>query len=421
MKKDRPLAPVTGFRCLTCSTVQSASITAMQCPACGGNLDVLYDYSALDPQAWMIERDDQFRYAALLPVRDLAFAPPQRVGQTPLYHARRAGERFGLPHLYIKDDGLNPSASFKDRASAVALMVARESGATVIAGATTGNAGSSMACLAGGAGFPCVIFVPAAAPMAKLTQLMVFGARVVAVRGNYDQAFDLCGEVCRRLGWFNRNTGQNPYTREGKKTCAIELWEQLGRRAPDRVLVCTGDGNIISGIWKGFRDLQALGLIDKLPKLCAVQSDKSASISQAIRQVQEQITPVDWRNVTLPVVESSTIADSISVDLPRDGIAGIRAVIETGGEAVTVSDESILAAIPDLARATGVFAEPAAAASWAALRQLSESGNLDPEERIVCLISGNGLKDIAHARESVAAPVTVEADVEEVMKVLNLG
>ena len=404
-------APVTGFRCLTCDAVFPASLDAMVCPTCGGNLEVAYDFRAINPRDWLLERDDLFRYAALLPIRNLDFIPPQRVGQTPLYHARRAGASLGLNQLYIKDDGLNPSASFKDRAGAVALAVARERGAKVIAGATTGNAGSSMACLAGGAGFPCVIFVPAAAPPAKIAQLLVFGARVIAVRGNYDQAYDLCTEVCRRKGWFNRNTGYNPFTREGKKTCSFELWEQLGRRAPDRVLVCTGDGNIISGIWKGFRELKALDLIDSLPKLHCVQSEKSASISMAVREL-EGVAPVRWSDVVIPAVNATTIADSISVDLPRDGIAAVRAVVETGGDAITVSDEEIIAAIPELARATGVFAEPAAAASWAGLVQLVAEKKVDPDERIVCLVSGNGLKDIARARAAAGDPITVDADIE---------
>jgi len=383
----------------------------MVCPSCGGNLDVVYDYRALDPQRWQLDRDDMFRYAALLPMRNLDFIPPQRVGNTPLYHAKRAGNQLGLKNLFIKDDGLNPSASFKDRAGAVALAVARERGASVIAGATTGNAGSSMACLAGGAGFPCVIFVPAAAPPAKIAQLLVFGAKVIAVRGSYDQAYDICGEVCRRKGWFNRNTGYNPFTREGKKTCSYELWEQLGHRAPDRVLVCTGDGNIISGIWKGFRDLQALGLIATLPKLYCVQSEKSASISMAVREL-DGVKPKRWSDIVMPTVHATTIADSISVDYPRDGVAAVRAVFETGGEAVTVSDEEILFAIPDLARVTGVFAEPAAAASWAGLVQLVAEKKIHPDEHVVCLVSGNGLKDVNRAREAAGEPVTIDADVD---------
>ncbi|HMO05380.1 MAG TPA: threonine synthase [Kiritimatiellia bacterium] len=409
------ISPASGFTCIACAAQQPASFTGMTCPVCGGNLDVQYDYRAVDPARWMIERDDIFRYAALLPLRDLAFIPPQRVGRTPLYPARRAGASLGLDHLYIKDDGLNPSASFKDRASAVALAVARERGATVIAGATTGNAGSSMACLAGGAGFPCVIFVPAAAPPAKIAQLLVFGATVIAVRGSYDQAYDLCAEVCRRKGWFNRNTGSNPFTREGKKTCSYELWEQLGRRAPDHVLVCTGDGNIISGIWKGFRDLQALGLIERLPRLHAVQSEKSASIAMAVRELNGR-RPCAWADVVIPKVDATTIADSISVDVPRDGLAAVRAVVETGGDAITVSDEEIIAAIPELARATGVFAEPAAAAAWAGLVQMVSEGRIARDERVVCLVSGNGLKDIARAREAAGSPITVEADVDAVMK-----
>lgn len=407
-----------GFRCLTCGSAQPAEFPGMVCPSCSGNLDVEYDYTPVDPENWMNSRDDIFRYASLLPISTLDYIPPQRVGQTPLYHARRAGDRLGLKHLYIKDDGLNPSASFKDRAGAVVLAVARERGVKVIAGATTGNAGSSMACLAGGAGFPCVIFVPHTAPAAKIAQLLVFGAKVIAVRGNYDQAYDLCSHVCSRKGWFNRNTGFNPFTREGKKTCSFELWEQLGRQAPDRVLVCTGDGNIISGIWKGFRDLKALGLIDRLPKLHCVQSEKSASISMAVREVESEPAPIDWKTVVIPTVKAETIADSISVDFPRDGLAAVRAVIETGGEAVTVSDEEIIDAIPELARLTGVFAEPAAAASWAGLVQLVSAGKIHPDEKVVCLVSGNGLKDVARARESVGDPITVDADIEAVMKIL---
>ncbi len=406
---------VSGFRCLSCQQLLPTDAGSMTCPSCGGNLDVEYDYRAMEAARWMIDRDDIFRYAALLPIRSLDFIPPQRVGQTPLYHAARAGASLGLDHVYIKDDGLNPSASFKDRAGAVALAVAREQGASVIAGATTGNAGSSMACLAGGAGFPCVIFVPAAAPPAKIAQLLVFGAKVIAVRGNYDQAYELCSEACRRKGWFNRNTGQNPYTREGKKTCSYELWEQLGRRAPDRVLVGTGDGNIISGIWKGFRDLYALGLIESLPRLYAVQSEKSAAISLAIRSLGGK-RPAAWCDVVVPKVEATTIADSISVDEPRDGLAAVRAVVETGGDAVTVSDQDILAAIPDLARATGVFAEPAAAAAWAGLRQLVHAGKISRDERVVCLITGNGLKDVARAREASGETVVVDASIDAVMR-----
>ncbi|MBU1908505.1 MAG: threonine synthase, partial [Verrucomicrobia bacterium] len=343
-------------------------------------------------------------------------APPLRIGWTPLYAAGRLGAPLGLKQLYIKDDGLNPSASFKDRAGAVALVRAREKGAKVIAGASTGNAGSSMACLTASVGLPCVIFVPEKAPPAKIAQLLVFGARVLAVRGTYDDAFDLCMKICDERGWFNRNTGHNPFTREGKKTCSYEICEQLGWHAPDRVVVPTGDGNIISGIWKGMKDLYAVGLIDRLPKIDCAQSEKSNAITRAVEQVRaahpDGAASVDWRHVRIEPVKATTLADSISVDVPRDGLAAVRAVIESGGEACTVPDEEILAAIPELARGAGVFAEPAAACAWAVTRRLAQAGRIQPDEKVICLVTGNGLKDVGAARKAAGEPVLIKPTVE---------
>ncbi|MCZ7592225.1 MAG: threonine synthase [Kiritimatiellae bacterium] len=409
---------VSGFRCLRCGAEQPKSFDGMLCPLCEYNLDVEYNYAAIDPHNWMNERDDLFRYSALLPVSNLGLTPVQRVGQTPLYHAARAGKARGLSQLYVKDDGMNPSASFKDRAGAVALVVARERNASVIAASTTGNAGSSMAALTAGVGFPCVIFVPATAPAAKIAQLLVFGAKVIAVQGTYDQAYDLCETACEEMGWFNRNTGFNPFTREGKKTCSFEIWEQLGGQAPDHLLVGSGDGNIISGIWKGFRDLLALGLIKKMPALYSCQSEKSAAIATAVRAVQDR-SAVDWKALKLPTVKSETLADSISVDYPSDGIAAMRAMFETGGDAITVSEDEILRAIPDLAQSTGVFAEPAATACWAALDKLLTMKTIAHDEKVVCVITGNGLKDVASARKTVGQPITVEPTIEAVMAAIT--
>ena len=405
-----------GFKCYACSTEQAASFSGCACPACGGNLEVTYDYAALASDARSLHkaaagRDDIFRYARLLPVERLDLASPLRVGMTPLYRAERLGAGVGLKNLFLKDDGLNPSASFKDRAGAVALVRARETGARVIAGASTGNAGSSMACLAASVGVPCVIFVPEKAPAAKIAQLLVFGAKVLAVRGTYDDAFDLCMKVCAERGWFNRNTGLNPFTREGKKTCSFEICEQLGWHAPDRVVVPTGDGNIISGIWKGMRDLKAVGLIDRLPKIDCAQSERSAAIAGTVAKLETgnlKLGSADWSRIVIDPVKATTLADSISVDQPRDGLAAVRAVVESGGQAVTVSDEEILAAIPELARGAGVFAEPAAACAWACTKKLVRAGRVSPEERIVCLVTGNGLKDVASARKAAGEPVAID-------------
>ena len=410
----------TGFKCFACAAEQPMSFPDYVCPACGGNLDVQYDYPRLKrdvgPERMVAAgRPDIFRYAHLLPLARPDLAPPLRVGMTPLYHAERLGASVGLKHVYLKDDGLNPSASFKDRAGAVALVRARETGARVIAGASTGNAGSSMACLAASVGLPCVIFVPEKAPAAKLAQLLIFGAKVLAVRGTYDDAFDLCLQVCEQRGWFNRNTGYNPFTREGKKTCSFELCEQLGWHAPDRVIVPTGDGNILSGIWKGMRDLHAVGMVSHLPKIDCAQSDKSAAISHAVWKLRERHAKpetVRWRDVQIEPVKAATLADSISVDVPRDGLAAVRAVIESGGEAYTVSDDDILAAIPELARLAGVFAEPAAACAWACLRKMAQAKLIRPDERVVCLITGNGLKDVAAARRAAGEPTVIDASVD---------
>ncbi|MDR0993648.1 MAG: threonine synthase [Verrucomicrobiota bacterium] len=405
-----------GFQCYRCGTRQASDFAGYNCPVCGGNLEVTYEWPRIKPvPGWWKEeaRGDIFRYAALLPVTHLEWASPLQVGMTPLYSAPRLGALAGLNRLYVKDDGQNPSASFKDRAGAVALVRARETGATVLCGASTGNAGSSMACLAASVGMPCVIFVPEKAPTAKIAQLLVFGATVLAVQGTYDDAFDLCMEVCDRRGWFNRNTGHNPFTREGKKTAAFELFEQLGR-VPDWVAVSSGDGNILSGLWKGFRDLKDAGIADRLPKMLCVQSDQSNAIATTVRRVADS-GERDWGRVAISPVSATTVADSISVDVPRDGLAAVRAVIESGGAALTVLDEAILAAIPELARASGVFAEPAAACAWAGVRAAASTGLIHSEETVVCLCTGNGLKDVSSARKVAGEPVSIAANVDAAM------
>ena len=409
---------MNGYRCFACSAVQSAGFEGFLCPLCGGNLDVLYDY---DEAATSIDKsfgkgsNDLFRFSALLPLKQPRAPFPLRVGGTPLYRVRPLEETGGLSSLYLKDETLNPSASLKDRASAVTIGRALDIGAEVVAVASTGNAGSSAACLAAATGLKSVIFVPADAPPAKLTQMLTFGARVLAVRGNYDDAYDLCLIASEEFGWFNRSTGYNAYTREGKKTCAYEIWQDLGGRVPDRVLVSTGDGNTLSGIWKGWCDLKAVGLIDTLPRIDCVQSRASAAISETVRQVRNDAGRApDWSTLAVKQVNASTIADSISVNRPRDGLAAVKAVIQSGGEAVTVGDQEILAAIPEMARATGVFAEPAAATPWAGLKQMILQRRVDPKEVVVCIVSGSGLKDISNARTVAGEPQLIEPTLKAV-------
>jgi threonine synthase len=388
---------VLGLRCVLCGAEYSTDQVAYVCPKHGdeGILDVIYDYTALRR---IFRREDLasaprniWRYRPLLP---LAHVPPDEswgalwsVGWTPLYRAERLGSELGLGHLFVKDDGRNPTASFKDRASAIAVLKAQEAKAQIVTTASSGNAASALAGMAASTGQPTVIFVPESAPQAKVAQLLIFGARVLLVQGTYDQAFDLCLAASKEYGWYCRNTAYNPYMSEGKKTAAYEICEQLGWNAPDRIFVSVGDGCIIGGLWKGLRDLLALGWIDHMPKLMGVQAAGSAVLFDAWRRGGEEIVPI------VP----QTIADSISVGIPRDRIKALRAVRETSGEYLAVTDDEILEAMRVLARQASVFAEPAGAAAYAGLAQAVRAGKVRSDERIVVLVTGNGLKDVASA------------------------
>ena len=415
---------LNGYRCFACGKLQPADFAGFLCPSCGSNLDVTYDYAAAATEFSAGLGDgkrDLFRYQALLPVNDPAAPFPLQVGGTPLCKATRLGEKVGLHQLYLKDDSRNPSASLKDRATAVALRKAFDCGADVTCAASTGNAGSSLACLAAAHRLRSVIFVPETAPEAKIAQALCYGAKVLAVRGDYDDAYDLCLLASEEFGWFNRSTGFNPFTREGKKTCAFEIWEDLGQKVPDRVVVSAGDGNILSGIWKGWRDLHAMGLIDHLPKIDCAQSTASAAISQTVRRLQCNSKPAtDWTKVTVDKVQASTIADSISVNRPRDGLAAVQAIIQSGGEAVTVTDEAILGALSEIASLTGIYPEPAAATPWAAVRHMAEAQVIAADELTVCIVSGSGLKDVAAARKAAGTALVIDPAIEAVKDVLQL-
>ena len=404
---------VTGFECFDCGREHGVAEVEYVCPACGGNLDVLYDYdrvkSQLTKTSLAVDRNfTMWRYRALLPIDESSAVPPLTVGCTPIYDCTRLASDYAVKQLLIKDDGRNPTASFKDRPSAVAVVKAQETGAEVITTASSGNAGSALAGICASVGMKSIIFVPASAPTAKIAQLQIYGASVILVEGTYDQAFDLCIAASRKYGWYQRSTGFNPFTREGKKTAALEIAEQLNFSVPDKVIVSVGDGNIISGLWKGFRDLQALNFIDRLPQLIGVQSATASAI-------------VDAANGDGMVREgpAHTIADSINVGKPRDATAAIRAIKDSGGHGVKVTDDEIIAAIAELARATGVFAEPAAAAAFAGFKAMCASGTFKADERVLLMITGNGLKDIDALRSALKKPPGVLPDMDELSDLLS--
>jgi threonine synthase len=409
---------VKSLKCLICGKEYAPHEIDYVCPDHGdeGIVDVQYDYELigrrLNPQ--MLEQNPDrtiWRYRPLLPIEPESPVPPLTVGGTPLYKTDRLAATLKLKHLWVKDDGRLPTASFKDRASAIAVVKGRERKAEIITTASTGNAAAALSGLCASVGQRNVIFVPQSAPPAKIAQLLVFGSTVLLVRGTYDDAFELCLQAAKEFGWYNRNTGYNPYMTEGKKTASLEICEQLGWDAPDRIFVSVGDGCIIGGLHKGLKDLMALGWINKMPKLMGVQAAGSAALYEAWR--------TNMNAMDMQPIDAQTIADSISAGLPRDRIKALAAVRETEGAYIKVSDEEILAAIPVLGQNAGVFAEPAGAASHAGLVKAVADGLVNPNERIVVLVTGNGLKDVASARKSVGEPFVVNKDLADVKRVAS--
>jgi threonine synthase len=409
----------TGYQCALCATRYEPEEVQYLCPKDGANLNVVFDYTAISRTVRM---DDitashdysMWRYLPLLPVDNPGAdnTPLRAVGWTPVYRPPLLKDQLGLTDLWLKDESRNPSASFKDRASALVIARAREIGAEVVVTASTGNAGAALASMAAAVGHRAVIFAPKTAPPAKVAQLLVFGAQVILVDGNYDAAFDLSVQASQQYGWYCRNTGFNPFTAEGKKTAAFEIWESviLPNRLdrPLSVFISVGDGNIISGIHKGFKDLQEVGWCDTMPHLYAVQAEGSASVSNAFFDRQEEVQ----------AVEANTLADSISVNLPRDGMRAVQAVRQTGGDCIVVKDDHILRAIADLGKA-GIFAEPAGAAAYAGLCAAVEQGKIKSDDPVLVLNTGSGLKDTRAAMMSVAEAPVIEPNLAALDRYLS--
>jgi threonine synthase len=413
---------VSGLVCMICGTSYPVAEATYVCPDHGneGILDVRYDYDVVGAHVSVVSlRDDpdrtMWRYRALMPVGPAAEPPPLAVGGTPLYDAPRLASDAGVGRLWVKDEGRQPTASLKDRASAIAVVKAREAGASVATTASTGNAAAALAGLAASVGMPTVIFVPSTAPEAKVAQLLAYGATVALVEGSYADAFDLCMAAAAAYGWYNRNTGFNPYMTEGKKTAMLEILEQLSWDPPDAVFVSVGDGSIIGGLHKGVKDALALGWIDRAPRIYGIQSAGSDYLVQAFEDGEDVL-------VKAPIA-ASTVADSIGADLPRDRIKAMAAVTETGGAFIRVEDDEILKAIPLLARGAGVFAEPAGAASYAGLLAAARRGLVGTEERVVVLATGSGLKDVASVMRSVSAagsePLRIAPSMEALAEALG--
>lgn len=403
------------LRCSKCGATFSEEVM-YHCPYCGpsGTLEVIFDISIvkkeltkeylrdnLDPNVW--------RYQPILPLEDLRGAAPLQIGSTPLYKSRRLEELLNIKNIYVKDEGRNPTASFKDRASSIGVAKAIELQKDVICAASTGNAASSVSGFAACMGIKNYIFVPKTIPEGKLAQLLVFGSKVILIDGDYDTAFDFCLKAVEHFGWYNRSCAINPYLVEGKKTAAFEICEQLNFNVPDKIIMSVGDGCSISGVWKGFKEFYELGLIDKLPMMVSVQAEGANPVNRTFRK---KIRKFDY-------IQPQTIADSISVGIPRNGYKALNSLTESNGIAVDVSDDEILKAMTILARHTGVFGEPAGVTGFAGLMKLVKEGAIGKNESVALIVSGSGLKDIKSAQKSVTIPEKIKPDLDILINYLN--
>lgn len=403
------------YECVDCGKQIPAEEIVYLCPECSskqlpnqpplGVLKTIYDYESL--QKFSFEQLKANLFFDVLPINHKESFSFLKVGETPLYKVDQLNEDALGFNLYLKDDSQNPTFSFKDRASSIVSAYAKEHNINTLVAASTGNAGSSLAGICASQKQKAIIFAPASAPKAKLTQIVMYGATLVPVDGNYDMAFDLSIEASKDFGWYNRNTAFNPLTIEGKKTVSFELYDQLQQQIPDKIFVPVGDGVIISGVYKGFEDLLRIGIIEKMPVIVAVQAKGSCNIVNNLKTSVFESIP------------SNTIADSISVDIPRNFFMAKQFLSTYSGESCIVSDEDILKASALLSRNTGIFSEPAAAAAFAGMLQYKEKGLFNDKEKVVVLLTGSGLKDLNSVQKIISIPQAVKPNMESLMEFLK--
>lgn len=403
------------YRCTLCNQTLDYDKKIMTCPSCGekGILDIEYDYEAMrkfvDLNYFKQQEDfTMWRYLPMLPIEKKHIHQMLNIGGTPLYRSINLEKVLHIKALYIKDEGLNPSASLKDRASGVAVLKAMECGYDTISCSSTGNAASSLACHAARMGLKTVIFVPKRAPVGKLNQLLIYGSKVISVDGDYKDTFNLSKLAINEYGWYNRNAAINPHLVEGKKTVALEIAEQLKFKLTDWVAVSVGDGCTIAGVYKGFYDLLQLKIIKKIPKLLGVQSTGCSPFVDSYKH-----------NEPLKEAMENTIADSISVGIPRNPIKAIKAVKKSLGAWIAITDEQILQSMKQLGSNEGIFGEPAGVAALAGVKEAIKTKIIKENETVTIIMTGNGLKDPLNAQKAVKAPTLVKPRLEDLKQIIE--
>jgi len=385
---------------------------AYACPKCGGLLDVEYDYDTLTeiaPKAWSNRPIGVWRYGELLPILNKSLRVSMNEGGTRLIHCRRLGEKLKLKNLYVKDEGSNPTGSFKDRGMTIGVTKALEFGVKNLICASTGNTASSLAAYAARAGLNCIVLIPSGKiALGKLAQAIVYGAKVLAVKGNFDDALRIVVELSSRPDFYLLNS-LNPYRLEGQKTAAFEIYEQLGNRVPDWLIIPVGNAGNISAYWKGFEELSLIGLSNLKPKMIGVQSKGANPLVRAFRENRDLV----------PLTEIETIATAIRIGNPVNWRKAMRAVKTSNGLFEDVSDEDILEAQKNLAKMEGIFTEPAGATPIAYLMRHRDDGLIDKDDTVVCVATGSGLKDPDSVIKFSDKPVEIEADAKSVLSYIR--
>jgi threonine synthase len=406
-------ATFTALRCKECGTEYEPKALHV-CEFCFGPLEVNYDYELIkrtvSRQSIQAGPNSIWRYRPFLPV--LGDNPIDvGTGMTPLIQSNRLARRLGLKKLYIKNDAVNmPTLSFKDRVVSVALTRARELGFTTVSCASTGNLANSTAAIAAYAGLDCCVFIPSDLEAGKILGTLIYGPTVMAVQGNYDQVNRLCSEVANTHGWGFVNINLRPYYSEGSKTLGYEVIEQLGWQLPDHIVAPLASGSLFTKIYKGFNEFVKVGLVDEKPvRFSGAQADGCSPIAQAYREGRDFITPV----------KPNTIAKSIAIGNPADGVYAIDIANKTNGNIESVSDAEIIDGIKLLAETEGIFTETAGGTTIAVLKKLVEAGKIDPEETTVAYITGNGLKTQEAVQGYIGEPFTIEPKLDSFERALE--
>jgi threonine synthase len=401
--------------CITCGAKYDQNEIIYSCKRCGEILEIQYDYELLkdilNRSNWKSLPLSLWRYKDFMPIQKTSKIVSLNEGGTGLHLCQRLADHLGLQYLHVKNEGENPTGSFKDRGMTVGITKALELNMKTVICASTGNTSASLAAYAAKAGLQCIVIIPSGKiALGKLAQAMVYGAKVVQIRGNFDQAFKMVLELSEQNRDIYLLNSINPFRLEGQKSLAYEICDQLNGEPPDRVIVPVGNAGNISAIWKGFIEFHKLGLIDKLPKMTGVQAEGAAPIAEAIKTGRDKI---------IPQKRPETIATAIRIGAPVSWKKAIRAMKDSGGTAEIVNDEEILEGQKMIAQSEGLFVEPASASSIAGLKKLIEVGEIERDEVVICVTTGHGLKDPDVAIKISEKPFEIDAEMTAIEKILG--